>query len=313
MNRTEFSESIVPGIKKWMDDEYKQYEKKYVKVANVFPSEKAYEEFINSTGLTTLPKKTEGGEFARLNPLQGYKTRLTAETYGAEVPTTAEEIEDDLYNIATIENNAKKIGKAAGRTEDKAFWSMLNNGFDTSYTSYGDDKPLFSTTHPRKDGGSNQSNASTTGAVFSGANLFPVELAMTEILDDVGEEIDMDGKFLIVIPPALKKTVFKELKSDLEAGTADNDTNYYFHGAMYDMMVVPYLGAYAGGSDTAWYVLRVGLHGLTYVNRKAFSTTSYEEEKTGDVIVRGRERFSHGWLDWRGSYGSKGDGISYTD
>ena len=312
MNRTEFSESIVPGIKKWMDDEYKAYEKKYVKVANVFPSERAFEEFINSTGLTTLPKKTESGQFTRLNPLQGYKTRLTAETYGAEVPTSAEEIEDDLYNVATIQANAKKFGRAAGRTEDKSFWSMFNNGFDTSYTSYGDDKPLFSTLHPRKDGGSTQSNASSTGATLTEANLFPVEQAMVEVLDDQGQVIDMDGKFLIIVPPALKKTAFKILKSDLESGTADNDTNYYFHGAQYDMMVCPWLGSYAGGSDTAWFVLRVGMHGLTYVNRKAFSVTSYEEEKTGDVVVRGRERFSYGWLDWRGAYGSLGDGNDYS-
>jgi len=312
MNRTQFSESIVPGIKKWMDDEYKQFDKKYTKVANMFPSQKAYEEFINSTGLTTLPKKTESGEFTRLNPLQGYKTRLTAETYGAEVPTSAEEIEDDLYNIATIQNNAKKIGKAAARTEDKAFWSMFKNGFTAANTSYGDNKPAFSTAHPRKDGGTAQSNASATGALLTEPNLFVAETALVEVLDDMGEEIDEDGKFLVIVPPALKKTCFELLESDLKQGTADNDTNYYYHGAMYDMMVVPYLGAYAGGSDTAWYVLRVGLHGFTYVTRVPFSTTNYEEEKTGDVIVRGRERFSYGWTDWRGSWASKGDGNAYA-
>jgi len=295
-----------------MDDEYKAYEKKYVKVANVFPSERAYEEFINSTGLTLLPTKTESGEFTRLNPLQGYKTRLTPETYGAEVPTSAEEIEDDLYNIATIQSNAKKFGRAAGRTEDKSFWSIFLNGFNTSFTSYGDDKPLFSTSHPRKDGGTAQSNASSTGAVLSESSIYTAEQAMIEILDDQGQVIDMNGKFLVIVPPALKKTAFQVLDSDLRSGTADNDTNYYFHGAQYDLMVNPWLGAYAGGSDTAWYVLRPGMHGLTYVNRKPFSITNYEEEKTGDVVVRGRERFAYGWIDWRGSWGSKGDGVAYS-
>lgn len=313
MNRTQFSETIVPGIKKWMDDEYKVYEKKYVKVANVFPSDRAYEEFINSTGLTLLPNKTESGEFTRLNPLQGYKTRLTAETFGAEVPTSAEEIEDDLYNVATIQANAKKFGRAAARTEDKKFWSMFGNGFDTAYTSYGDLKPLFSTSHPSKDGGSNQSNASSTGAILSEPNIFTAEQAIVEVLDDQGQVIDMDGKFVVVVPTSLKKTAFEILKSDLQQGTGDNDTNYYFSGARYDLMVVPWLAAYAGGSDTAWFVMRMGMHALTYVNRVPFVVTDYIEEKTGDVIVRGRERFSFGWIDWRGIWGSKGDGVGYGD
>jgi len=295
-----------------MDDEYKVYDKKYVKVANVFPSERAYEEFINSTGLTTLPTKTESAQFTRLNPLQGYKTRLTAETYGAEVPISAEEIEDDLYNVATIQANARKFGRAAGRTEDKGFWSMFVNGFTAANTSYGDNKPLFSTIHPRKDGGTAQSNASATGATLTEANIFTAERAIVEALDDQGQVIDMDGKFTLVVPPALKKTAFQILDSDLRSGTADNDSNYYFSGAQYDLFVNPWLGNFAGGSDTAWYMLRQGMHGLTYVNRKPFMVTNYEEEKTGDVVVRGRERFSYGWIDWRGAWGSQGDGNAYA-
>jgi len=307
LNRTQFSESIVPGIKMWMDDEYKQFDQKYKKVANFYDSEKAYEDFINSTGINLLSKVAEDGEITRVNPLQGYKTRLTHESYGKYIPISYVEQEDDLYGIANIETNARKIGKAAARTEDKNFFSMLTNGWDTSYTSYGDAKPLSSILHPRKDGGTVQVNTSASSIVLDEPALFTAETAITEVLDDVGEEIDEDGKFLLMIPPALKKTGFEILKSDLQQGTGDNDTNYYMHGATWDMMVVPYLGAYSKGTDTQWHVVRIGGHKLSYIQREAFNTRSYEWEPTKETRVEGYERHSYGWLDWRGYYSSKGD------
>lgn len=196
--------------------------------------------------------------------------------------------------------------------------SVPNNAFSTSYTSYGDTKPLCSTAHTRADGGSNQSNASATGITLTEENLETGILAMRGQLDDRGNLISMVPNVLLV-PPALEKEALQIVKSSGRSDTADNDINVYnmkeYTGGQLRVIVWDYLGAAAGGSDTAWFLLSQGDHQLNWGWRRKPSTEKLDLSvgaKNEVAYWKMDFRAAYGWRDWRGVWGSKGDGAAYS-
>src|SRR5690606_7007677 len=124
------------------------------------------------------------------------------------------------------------------------------------YTSYGDGLPVFSTAHTVTGGGSNLSNASSTGIPLSAANLDSAIQAMLEQKDDRGELVACVPDTLLV-PPRLLKTALEITKSELASADMETNVNNLpeYVGGMLRVVAWPYLGAAAGGSDTAWFLM----------------------------------------------------------
>ena len=179
--------------------------------------------------------------------IEGYKTIIVNRTWARGLKFSMELIADNKFDQVLAA--ARHQMRAFVRTRDHAFWGMFNSGFNTGFNSYGDGLPLFSTAHTRKDGGSNQSNASSTGIPLTEANLETGILAMREILDHKGQPKMVGwGRILLIVPPALEKEAVEITQSTLQSNTANNNTNWY-KGQNIDLVVIPWLGAIQG---TAW-------------------------------------------------------------
>lgn len=306
---------VDPGIKEVLDDNYNQLDAKLMKLFKSVELRTASEEFAGYTGLGDVPQVDEAEEFSDDAVMHTYNTTLTAYKYGNDMSISWELLEDQLPKVV---GQAKKASEALTRKAEKLGSGVYNNGFDTSYTSYGDGLPLFSTAHTRADGGSNQSNASSTGITLTEANLETGIIAMREQLDDRGNLVSIVPNKLIV-PPALEKEAKIITMSDKRSETSDNDANVYnmkgYTGGMLDVVVWDYLGAAAGGSDTAWFLMDDSQHELSWGWRHKPSVKRLSDAVGAKNQVYYWQYFfraAYGWLDWRGVWGSKGDGQAYA-
>jgi hypothetical protein len=197
------------------------------------------------------------------------------------------------------------LGKAAKRTQEYYAASVFNNAFDTSYTSYGDSKPLCSTSHTRADGGTAQSNADSSGRTLTENNLETVRIAARKILDDKGQRIMLKYGRLIV-PVDLEKTATIITNSQLRPGTGNNDVNIY--QGMFQVIPWEYIT-----STTAWFLQDVRNHLVSWYWRIRPEFKQDNAFDTDAAMYKTRMRFAYGWSDYRGIYGSKGDGNAYSD
>lgn len=308
-NRAQWAEALAVGLHEWIDNSYTAVPQTYTSIFNVYNSDRAYEEDVTSTGLTKLTESTEGSPTQYEDPLFGFKTRYTHRLWRKGVKITKELYDDDQYRL--FKDLSTKLGQAGGRTIDSQVFSVFRNGFNTAYTSYGDTKPLFSTSHTRADGGTAQSNASSTGLSLTEANLETALLSMRGQTDDRGELISMaDGKVMLLVPLALEKLAVEITGSTLKSNTANNDLNFY--SGRVDVMSTRWIGSAAGGSDTAWFLLVPGAHRLNVFVREGFNVGDDYDFDADILKMKARMRFSYGWSDWRGVWGSKGDGAAYS-
>jgi phage major head subunit gpT-like protein len=306
---------VDPGVKEVLADNYSMLDEKLMKLFKPVEMRTVAEEFAGYSGLGDVPMVSEAEEFGEDAIMHTYDTTLTAYKYGQNMPISWELLEDDLNNVV---GKAKQASKALTRKAEKLGSDVLNNGFSTSYTSYGDGLPLFSVAHTRADGGSNQSNASASGITLTEANLETGIVAMREQLDDRGELVNIVPNTLVV-PPALEKEALIICNSRDRSDTANNDANVYnmseYTGGRLKVVVWDYLGAAAGGSDTAWFLLSEGDHQLNWGWRHKPSVKRLDESvgaKNQVYYWQYYFRAAYGWRDWRGVWGSQGDGQVYA-
>jgi len=310
ITRANFGELLEPGLRKVLDDERKLYNPMLGELFNVNSSSKDSERDVPTTGIGYMSEKKEDNPVAYESPLQGYPTNYVHKTYAKGIKVSYEMVADDQYRV--VDKNFRRLAKSAVRTPDKDGFGVLRNAFDTSATSYGDAKPLCSTLHSRRDGGTAQSNASSSGIILNEGNLETGLLGLSNVLDDKGQLIDIAnaGNVMLVVPKALRKTALEITGSALRSGTTDNDLNVY-KGDI-DVMVNPWIDALAGGSDTAWYLVAKGEHELNWFWREKPNMDREKDFETKQEKFDILGRWSFGWSDWRGTWGSKGDEISYS-
>ena len=178
--------------------------------------------------------------------------------------------------------------------------AVLNNGFSSSYAG-GDGQPLFSSAHPLVSGGTN-SNIPTTAADLNETSLENAVIQISLWTDERGLLIAAKPKKLIV-PPQLQFVATRLLETSLRVGTNDNDIN-----ALKNNGSIP--GGYAINhflTDTnAWFLTTDVPNGLKHFERVALATSMDGDFDTGNVRYKARERYSFGWSDPLGMYGSQG-------
>lgn len=307
---------VDPGIKAVLADDFKMLDEKLMKIFKPEDLRVNSEEFVNYSGLGDIAQVDELEEFGEDAPMYQYKTTVTAKKYGGLMSASYEMLEDDLHGVIGQTRMASRVLMRKG---EKLGASVFNNGFSTSYTSYGDGLPLFSTAHTRPDGGSNQSNASSTGITLTEANLETGILAMRNQLDDRGNLVSIVPNVLVV-PPALEKEALIITKGANRSGTANNDINVnnmkIYTGGMLDIIVWDYLGSAAGGSDTAWFLLSQPQHKISWAWKRKPSVKRLPDAvgaKNETYYWKFDFRAAYAWLDYKGTWGSKGDVSSFSD
>lgn len=300
-DRTDFGDLLEPGFREIFDDKFKEVPMVMEQVFHVNDSSKQDENDSAVSGFGLLTLTPPGGAISYEDPVQMYNKTYTHLKYTKGFKITRELYEDDQYNI--IRKKPAALGRAARRTAENEAAQVLNRAFNSSYTG-GDGEELCSTSHDRSDGGTAQSNASATGITLTEPNLETGRLAMRNQLDDKGMKIDVSAD-TIIVPISLEKTAHLIVDSALRQGTADNDANFY-KGTL---KIIPWIYL---TSTTNWFLVDSKAHELNWFWRVRPEFKQDESFDTDVALFKCRERFSAGWSDWRGVWGSKGDGAAYS-
>jgi hypothetical protein len=211
--------------------------------------------------------------------------------------------EDDQYNV--MKKKPAALARSARRTIEYFAAAVLNNAFVLTQLG-GDGEPLCSVGHPCAvgAGGSSQSNASANGIVLSEANLKTALLAMRGQKDDKDMKIQVRATHLIV-PPALEHAAKVLLQTQLLPGSANNDVNT-LKGEL-TLVVYDWLT-----SADAWFLMDKNQAELNFFWRVRPEFKQDENFDTDAALFKARMRFSCGFSDWRGIWGSLGDGAAYS-
>jgi phage major head subunit gpT-like protein len=212
---------------------------------------------------------------------------------------TEEAVEDNLYDSLSA-RYTKALARAMAYTKQVKAAAVINNGFSSSYLG-GDGVSLFSTAHPLTNGGTN-SNRPTTGADLNETSLEAAVIQIAAWVDEKGLLIAAKPRKLIV-PPSLMFVATRLLDTNLRVGTADNDIN-----ALKNNGSIPegYTVNHYLTDTNGWYLTTDVPNGLKHFERTALTNSMDGDFDTGNVRYKARERYSFGWSDPLGIFGSPG-------
>ena len=212
---------------------------------------------------------------------------------------TEEAVEDNLYD-SLGKRYVKALAKSMANTKEVKGADVLNNAFSSSFLG-GDGKSLIATDHPLAGGGS-VANRATSMADLNETSLEDALIDISTFTDDKGLIISVQADKLI-IPPQLVFVADIILNSPQRSGTADNDIN-----ALRSMGSIPQgfaINHYLTDTD-AWFLTTDVPNGLKHFVRTAMQTSMDGDFDTGNARYKARERYSFGWSDPLGMFGSPG-------
>jgi hypothetical protein len=299
ISRSQQLKELLPGLNALFGLEYKKYEEEHKAIFETENSERSFEEETKLSGFGAAPVKSEGAAIAYDNAQEAWTARYNHETIALGFAITEEAIEDNLYDSLSA-RYTKALARSMANTKQVKAANVLNNGFDSAYAG-GDGVELFSTAHPLVSGGTN-SNEPSVAADLNEASLEAAIIQIAAWTDERGLLIAAKPRKLIV-PPALQFVATRLLDTELRTATADNDTN-----AIRSMGAIPELytvNHYLTDTD-AWFIRTDVPNGLKHFVRTALNTSMDGDFDTGNVRYKARERYSFGWSDPLGMYGSPG-------
>ncbi len=297
MNRASLPKDLEEGLNAHFGDAYRELPEEWRVCFEVESSQKAFEEDVLMTGLGYAPTKSEGSAITYDEMAQGYSSRYDHETIALAVRITEEAVEDNLY-YSMGPKLARGLARSLKHTKELKGANILNNA---TVTNGGDGVPLLSVAHPRQGGGT-WSNKLATPADISEAALEDICTQIRTAEDDRGLPIALSPVRLI-IPPQTAFDAHRILRSTLRPGTADNDVNALRSRGMFSNE--PHQLTRLTDPD-AWFVLTDCPEGLKHFIRIGVQRGMLGDFETGDARYKVRERYSFGWSDPRGIYGSEG-------
>jgi hypothetical protein len=279
--------------------EYARYGEEHKEIYETESSERSFEEETKLSGFSAAPVKNEGQAIAYDNAQEAWTARYNHETIALGFSLTEEAIEDNLYDSLSA-RYTKGLARAMAYTKQVKAAAVLNNGFNQTYVG-GDGQSLFSTTHNLVSGGTN----SNTPATPSDLNETSLEAAVIQIAawtDERGLLIAAKPKKLVV-PPALQFVATRLLETELRVGTTDNDINAIKNnGSIPDGYTINHFLTDANG----WYLTTDVPNGMKHFVRVPLQNSMDGDFDTGNVRYKSRERYSFGWSDPLGMFGSPG-------
>ena len=298
ISRSQLVKELEPGLNALFGLEYKRYENEHEEIFDKETSERAFEEEVMLSGFGNAAVKAEGSGVSYDTAQETFTARYTHNTIALAFAITEEAIEDNLYD-RLASRYTKALARSMANTKQIYAANVINNGFSTTYPG-GDNSPLFSTTHATIAG--TFSNTLATQADLNETSLEQALIDIANLTDERGLKIAALGQKLI-IPTALQFTADRLMKSAGRVGTADNDIN-----AIRNMGMVPqgYVVNHFLTDTNGWYVKTDVPNGMKYFERSPIRTSMEGDFETGNVRYKARERYSFGWSDPRGMYGSAG-------
>jgi hypothetical protein len=301
ISRAQLLKELLPGLNALFGLEYKRYGEEHKEIYETEKSERSFEEETKLSGFSAAPVKNEGSAIAYDNAQEAFTARYNHETIALGFSITEEAIEDNLYDSLSG-RYTKALARAMAYTKQVKAASVLNNGFTNSSQYYGGDGvPLFSTQHPLISGGYN-SNTFATQADLNETSLENAVIQIAAWTDERGLLIAAMPRKLI-IPPALQFVATRLLETNLRVGTNDNDIN-----AIKNNGSIPegYAINHYLTDTNAWFLTTDVPNGMKHFERMPLANSMDGDFDTGNVRYKSRERYSFGWSDPLGMFGSSG-------
>jgi len=194
----------------------------------------------------------------------------------------------------------KGLARAMAYTKQVKSAAVLNNGFNPAYVG-GDGVSLFNSAHPLVNGGTN-ANTPTTQADLNETSLESAVIQIAAWTDERGLLIAAKPKKLIV-PPSLQFVATRLLETKLRVGTNNNDINAIENnGSISEGYVMNHFLT----DVNAWFLTTDVPNGMKHFERTPLQNSMDGDFDTGNVRYKARERYSFGWSDPLGIWGSSG-------
>ena len=299
ISRAQLLKELLPGLNALFGLEYARYGEEHKEVYETESSERSFEEETKLSGFSAAPVKNEGSAIRYDNAQEAWTARYNHETIALGFSLTEEAIEDNLYDSLSA-RYTKALARAMAYTKQVKAAAVLNNGFNNGYQG-GDGVSLFNASHPIISGGSN----SNTPSIAADLNETSLEAAVIQIAawtDERGLLIAAKPKKLVV-PPALQFVATRLLETELRVGTTDNDINALKNnGSIAEGYTINHFL-----TDTnAWFLTTDVPNGMKHFERTPLQNSMDGDFDTGNVRYKSRERYSFGWSDPLGMFGSPG-------
>ena len=301
ISRSQLVKELEPGLNALFGLEYNRYDNEHAEIFTSESSDRAFEEEVMLTGFAGAAIKQEGAGVQFDQASEAYTSRYTHNTIALAFAITEEAIEDNLYD-RLASRYTRALARSMSQTKQTIAANILNNGFDTggSYNG-GDGVSLLNASHPLANG-STFSNILATAADLNETSLEQSLIDIAGFVDERGLKIALQGRKLI-IPKELQFTAERVLKSPLRTATADNDIN-----AMMNMGMIPegYRVNHFLTDTDAFFIITDAPNGLKEFVRSPIKTAIEGDFDTGNVRFKARERYSFGFSDPRGIFGTPG-------
>ena len=298
INTAQIKDELFPGLRA-VEGKYKEIPLQYDKIFAVGKSNMALERVTSMRYLGMARQKNEGGgTYFDNNAGERFLYNQTHQEIALGYAITRKAIDDNLYKAQFQPSN---LGLQFSYTQYKEIQgaSIFNSGTTYVSSTGGDGVSLFSTAHPIDT--QTISNIASPAADLNESSLLS---AMTAIRynwrDNAGLKIQGRARKLVV-NPILEPVAIRLVKTELRPGTADNDVNAILStagGLPEGHIVNDYLT-----SNFAWFLL-TNTKGLLYLQRIPFEMDMFVDFYTDNLLVKGYERFSFNYNDWRSAYGS---------
>jgi len=299
ISRAQLLKELLPGLNALFGLEYATYGQQHKEIYETETSERSFEEETKLSGFSAAPVKNEGQAIAYDNAQEAFTARYNHETIALGFSLTEEAIEDNLYDSLSA-RYTKALARGMAYTKQIKSANVLNNGFSAAYPG-GDGVALFSSAHPLVSGGTN-SNIPSTPADLNETSLENAVIQIAQWTDERGLLIAAKPKKL-VIPVQLQFVATRLLETELRVGTNDNDIN-----ALKNNGSVP--GGYTVNNyltdPNAWFLTTDVPNGMKHFVRTPLANSMDGDFDTGNVRYKSRERYSFGWSDPLGMFGSAG-------
>jgi hypothetical protein len=299
ISRSQLLKELLPGLNALFGLEYARYGEEHKEIYETETSDRSFEEETKLSGFGAAPVKSEGAAIAYDNAQEAWSTRYTHETIALGFSITEEAVEDNLYDSLSA-RYTKALARAMAYTKQTKAAAVLNNAFSSSYKG-GDGVSLCNASHPLVNGGVN-SNTPSTQVDLNETSLEAAVIQIAAWTDERGLLIAAKPKKL-VIPSQLQFVAERLLKTDLRVATADNDIN-----ALKSMGSIPqgWTVNHWLTDPSAWFLMTDVPNGMKHFVRAPLKTAMDGDFDTGNARYKARERYSFGWSDPLGVWGSSG-------
>ena len=299
ISRAQLVKELEPGLNALFGMEYDRYDNEHAEIYDTESSDRAFEEEVMISGFGNAATKSEGAGVSFDSANEVYTSRYTMETIALAFALTEEAMEDNLYDTLSS-RYTRALARSMMTTKNIKGANVLNNAFSSSFLG-GDGKELCATDHPTV-GNETQRNELSTASDLNETSLEQALIDIAAFEDERGLKINAQARKLI-IPTALQFVADRLLETPGRVGTADNDIN-----AIRNMGMVPEgytVNHYLTDTD-AFFLTTDVPNGLKHFVRFPGATSMEGDFETGNVRYKASERYSFGFSDWRGIFGSPG-------